>query len=129
MQLKILLPYKIFTESERVTQIVAATHSGSFTLLPHRLDCVAALVPGILTYSTAPGNEIYLAIDEGVLVKKGPDVLVCVRRAIGGAALGQLRTTVEEEFLRLDEQQKSLRSTLAQLEGRVMRQFVNLHRV
>jgi F-type H+-transporting ATPase subunit epsilon len=119
----------IFTESERVTQIVAVTHSGSFALLPHRLDCVAALVPGIFTYSTAPGNEIYLAIDEGVLLKKGADVLVCVRRAIGGAALGQLRTTVEEEFLRLDEQQKSLRSTLAQLESRVMRQFVNLRRV
>jgi F-type H+-transporting ATPase subunit epsilon len=129
MQLRILLPYKIVTESERVTQIVAMTHSGSFTLLPHRLDCVAALVPGILSYSTAPGNEIYLAIDEGVILKKGADVFVCVRRAVGGAALGELRTTVEREFSKLDEQQKSLRSTLAQLESRVMRRFVNLHRV
>jgi F-type H+-transporting ATPase subunit epsilon len=126
MQLRVLLPYKVFTECEQVTQIVAVTHSGSFALLPHRLDCVAALVPGILSYSTALGNETYLAIDEGILLKNGADVLVCVRRAFGGADLGQLRTSVEKEFLKLDEQQKSLRSTLTQLEGRLIRQFVNL---
>ncbi len=129
MQLRVLLPYKVFAECERVTQIVAVTHSGSFALLPHRLDCVAALVPGIFSYSTAPENEVYLAVDEGMLLKKGANVLVCVRRAIGGADLGQLRTSVEEEFLKLDEQQKSLRSTLAQLESRFIRQFVNLQRV
>jgi F-type H+-transporting ATPase subunit epsilon len=129
MQLRVLLPYKVFTECERVTQIVAVTHSGSFALLPHRLDCVAALVPGILSYSTALGNEAYLAVDEGILLKNGADVLVCVRRAIGGADLGQLRTSVEKEFLKLDQQQKSLRSTLAQLEGRLIRQFVNLQHV
>jgi F-type H+-transporting ATPase subunit epsilon len=129
MQLRVLLPYKVFTECERVMQIVAVTRSGSFALLPHRLDCVAALVPGILSYSTAPGNEVYLAVDEGMLLKKGGDVLVCVRRAIGGADLGQLRTSVEKEFLKLDEQEKSLRSTLAQLESRFIRQFVNFQRV
>jgi len=41
--------------------------------------------------------------NEGVLVKTGLDVLVSVRRAIGGTDLGQLHAAVEKEFLTLDE--------------------------
>jgi F-type H+-transporting ATPase subunit epsilon len=40
-----------------------------------------------------------VAVDEGVLVKTGMDVLVSVRRAIGGTDLGQLHEAVEKEFL------------------------------
>jgi len=43
---------------------------------------VAALAPGILIYETEVEGEVYVAVDEGVLVKTGPDVLVSVRRAL-----------------------------------------------
>ena len=59
---------------------------------------------GILTYETEAEGEVFVAVDEGVLVKTGPDVLVSVRRAMGGTDLGQLREAVEQEFLTLDEQ-------------------------
>ena len=104
MNLKVLLPFQIFAEKTGVSRIVAETREGSFGLLPHRLDCVAALAPGILIYETEAEGEVYVAVDEGVLVKTGPDVLVSVRRAIGGTDLGQLREAVEREFLTLDEQ-------------------------
>src|SRR5271167_2682510 len=94
MNLKVLLPFQIFAEKTGVSRIVAETHEGSFGLLPHRLDCVAALTPGILTYQTAAEGEVFVAVDEGVLVKTGPDVLVSVRRATGGTDLGQLRNSV-----------------------------------
>ena len=84
MNLKILLPFKIFAEKTGVLRIVAETREGSFGLLPHRLDCVAALAPGILVYETEAEGEVYIAVDEGVLVKTGADVLVSVRNAIGG---------------------------------------------
>src|SRR6516225_1890670 len=48
MHLKILLPFQIFADESGVRRIVAETSAGSFGLLPHRLDCAAALVPGIL---------------------------------------------------------------------------------
>ena len=128
MQLKILLPFKVFTALEGVTRIVAASHAGSFGLLPHRLDCVTALAPGLLSYSTADGGEFHLAIDEGVLVKTGADVLVCVRHAIAAGDLGSLRKAVEQEFLNLSEREKSVRSTLAQLESGFVRRFVELQR-
>ncbi len=51
MHLKVLLPFQVFAENTGVSRIVAETREGSFGLLPHRLDCVAALVPGILSLS------------------------------------------------------------------------------
>ena len=95
MNLKILLPFQIFAEKTGVARVVAQTREGSFGLLPHRLDCVAALAPGILTYETEADGEVFVAVDEGVLIKTGADVLVSVRRALGGADLGQLRAGVE----------------------------------
>jgi F-type H+-transporting ATPase subunit epsilon len=127
MQLKILLPYGIFASIEGVTRIVATTPAGSFGLLPHRLDCASVLSPGLLSYSTAQG-EMHLAIDSGVLVKTGAEVRVCVRHAISGADLGDLRQAVEREFLNLSEQEKSVRTTLAQLESGLIRAFLELHR-
>ena len=50
MKLKVLLPFRIFAEKTGVSRIVAETREGSFGLLPHRLDCVASLTPGILIY-------------------------------------------------------------------------------
>ena len=69
MGLKVLLPFQIFVEKTDVIRIVAETPQGSYGLLPNRLDCVAALTPGILTYETESDGEVFLAVDEGVLVK------------------------------------------------------------
>jgi len=127
MNLKILLPYRVFAEQTGVLRMVAETSTGSFGLLPHRLDCVAAIVPGILVFETEAEGETCIAVDEGVLVKSGIDVLVSVRNAIGGADLGKLRETVEQEFLNLDEQEKSVRSVLAKLESGLVRRLARFH--
>ena len=123
MNLKILLPFQVFAQKQDILSIVAQTPRGSFGFLPQRQDCVAALSPGILTFTTAAG-ETHVAVDEGVLVKTGNDVLVSVRNAIGGVDLGQLHVTVENEFLKLDEQQKSVRAVLAKLESGFIARFV-----
>ena len=126
MHLKVLLPFQVFAERTGVSRIVAETHKGSLGLLPHRLDCVAALVPGILIYETESDGEVLVAVDEGVLVKTGLDVLVSVRRAIGGTDLGQLRGAVEKEFLTLDEHEQSVRLVTAKLETGFLRRFASL---
>ncbi|MGC2030184.1 MAG: F0F1 ATP synthase subunit epsilon [Steroidobacteraceae bacterium] len=126
MNLKILLPFRVFADQQGVSRIVAQTRAGSLGLLPHRLDCVAPLAPGILTYETTSGEEVYVAVDEGVLVKTGSEVLVSVRRALSGADLGRLREAVEQEFLTLDAREQSLRSTLTKLESDLIRRMVKL---
>lgn len=126
MNLKILLPFQIFAEKTGVLRLVVETRDGSFGLLPHRLDCVAALAPGILTYETKADGEVFVAVDEGVLVKTGTEVLVSVRRALGGADLGQLRDLVAQEYSTLDEQERSVRAVTAKLELGFLRRFADL---
>jgi len=123
MNLKVLLPFKIVTEKTGVLRVVAETRSGSFGLLPHRRDCVAALAPGILIFETETEGEAYLALDEGVLVKNGPDVLVSVRNAITGTNLGHLRGAVEREFLEQGERDQDVRSVMTKLESGFLRRF------
>ena len=117
MQLRLLLPSEVFLDNITVLRIVAETSSGSFGILPHRLDCVAALVPGILTYEEKENIPVYLAVDEGVLVKVGPQVLVSVRRAIGGSDLGQLHEAVNKQFLALEKQERDVRDAIAKMES------------
>jgi F-type H+-transporting ATPase subunit epsilon len=116
MHLKILVPTEIFADETGVSGIVAETGEGSFGLLEHRLDCVAALVPGILTYTTERGT-VYLAVDEGVLVKTGTDDLVSVRHAIGGTNLGQLHDEIKRRFLTLDREERAVREMVAKMES------------
>jgi F-type H+-transporting ATPase subunit epsilon len=127
MHLKVLLPFQVFAENIGVSRIVAETHEGSFGLLPHRLDCVAALVPGILIYEDEAENEVYVAVDEGVLVKAGLEVLISVRNAIGGTDLGQLREAVDREFLNLNQREQTVRSVMAKLESGFIRRLAEFH--
>jgi F-type H+-transporting ATPase subunit epsilon len=128
MNLKILLPFGIYADKAGVSRIVADTREGSFGLLPHRLDCVAALAPGILIYENEGEGEVYVAVDEGVLVKTGLHVLVSVRNAIGGTDLGQLHEAVKREFLNLSEREQSVRSVMATMESDFIRRLAEFHR-
>jgi F-type H+-transporting ATPase subunit epsilon len=123
MELKILIPFQVFAEKTGVSRIVAETSAGSLGLLPHRLDCVSALVPGILIYETGADGEAYLAVDQGVMVKTGTSVVVSVRRVTAGTDLGQLRDLVEREFLTLDEDERGVRSATAKLETGLLRRL------
>jgi F-type H+-transporting ATPase subunit epsilon len=127
MNLKILLPFQIFAEKTGVSRIVAETREGSMGLLPHRRDCVAALAPGILTYQNEGESETYLAVDEGVLVKTGLEVLVSVRNAIGGTDLGKLHVAVEREFLKVSESEQSVRSVMERMESDFIRRIAKFH--
>jgi len=127
MNLKILLPFRVFARKPGVARIVAETSAGSFGLLPNRLDCVTALVPGILIFETEEESEVYVAVDEGILVKTGPEVLVSVRNAIEGNDLASLRESVKKEFLNLDTQEQSVRRVMAKLESGFIRRFAEFH--
>lgn len=126
MRLKILLPFRVFAEHAGVSRIVAETARGFFGILPRRLDGAAALVPGILVFECGESGEHFIAVDEGVLVKTGRDVVVSVRNAVAGDDLDRLRGTVEQEFVNLDEREKAVRSVLAKLETSFVRRMMEL---
>jgi len=125
MRLKLSLPERLLVD-QRSGQLVAEAENGSFGILPRHVDFVAALVPGILSFWDADGRERFVAVDEGVLVKAGDEVLVAVRDAVLGEDLESLRATVRERFIELDEHARAARSALARLEAGVVRRFIEL---
>jgi F-type H+-transporting ATPase subunit epsilon len=128
MKLKILLPAEIFL-NEEVTKVVAEAENGLFCLLPQHIDFTAALVPGVFSYSTAGGEDAYLAIDIGTLVKKGSDVLVSTRNAYRSPELGHLKEVVIAQFMEIDEREKKARTAVARLELDLLRRFMEIRHV
>jgi len=115
---------KVLIDKE-VTKVVAEAENGSFGILPKHIDFVAALVPGILSFDSADGEE-FLAIDEGVLVKCASDVRVSTRNAVQSKDLGKLKQTVEQDFRNLDERERKTRSILAKLEIDFAKRFIKM---
>lgn len=122
MHLKILVPTEVFVDTN-IIKVVAEAENGSFCLLPHHIDFVAALVPGILSYTLENKEEIFLAINEGILVKQGGDIFVSTLQAVQDKDLETLQTTVTKKFRTLDEREKLIRSALAKFEATIIRRF------
>ncbi len=126
MRLKVLLPAEVLVDEE-VAKVTAEAENGSFCLLPRHIDFVAALVPGLLAFvKSANGAEEFLAVDEGILVKCGPEVMVSTRQAVRGPELGRLKATVAKTFKVRTDQEKRARSALANLEANFIRRFLKL---
>jgi F-type H+-transporting ATPase subunit epsilon len=125
MKLKVLLPTEVLIDEE-VTKVVAEAQNGSFCLLPRHVDFLASLVPGLFSFVTPQGIEQFLAVDEGILIKCGPEVLVSTRNAARGPNLGKLEQTVKESFSVLDDREKAARSAFAKLEANFIRRFMDL---
>jgi F-type H+-transporting ATPase subunit epsilon len=127
MNLKVLLAAEVLVEAE-VSKVIAEAHNGYFCLLPKHVDFVTALVPGILSFEISGSREEYLAVDEGILVKCGEDVLVSARNAVRGPDLGQLRRTVSEKFEALGEHEQTARTAMAKIEAGFVRRFLEIQR-
>lgn len=126
MQLKVLLPARVAVD-ERVRKVTAQGTQGEFCLLPRHVDFVASLAPGLLSFESAAGAESFLALDGGLLVKCGEEVLVSTPRAVRGS-LGELKRAVDESFKRLNEREAQARSALEKMEADFVRRFIELQR-
>jgi len=125
INLKILLPEKTFLKKE-VKKITAEAENGWFCLMPKHVDFTTSLTPGILIITTVEGKDVFLAIDEGILVKYGKEVVISTRNAIEGEDLGELKNRVEEIFIKTGEQEKDAEIALSKLEADFVRSFLNL---
>ena len=126
MRIQITLPTHLVCDAE-VRKVSAEAANGSFTLLLHHIDFVTTLVAGILYFeTTGEGEEIFFAVDEGILVKRGSDVLVSTRNAVRSADLESLNRTIREHFEVLDEHERRARSALLRLEADFVRRYLEL---
>jgi F-type H+-transporting ATPase subunit epsilon len=126
MNLRIMLPSEVFIQ-EKVSKVVAEAQNGLFCLLEHHVDFTTSLAPGLFSYQILDGEEMLLAMDVGVLIKKGPEVIVSTRNAVRGPDLGQLKQVVEEQYQEIDEREKKARAAAARLEADLVRRFMEMN--
>ena len=124
VKLKICHPSEIFMDTA-VNKVVAESPNGNFCILPRHIDTVMALVPGILAYFNDAGEELFLAINGGILVKQGDKVLIATRMAIKGE-LGTLRKKVKEFMDEVDEKERKTLSSLVRLEADFIHRFLEI---
>lgn len=127
IDLMILLPHKLFLHETAVSRVVVNTEAGSYGFLPARLDCVTALQSGLVIYESS-GEEHYVAIDQGILVKMGDRISIAVRNAISGTSLGELHLKVKDVFRNIDEEERQVRNVMANLESGFIKNFEQLTR-
>ncbi len=125
MRLKILTATQTVVEQEAI-KVSAESPAGSYTLLPRHIDFVALQAPGLVSYRTPEGDALWVAVDEGLVVKKGDQVRIAVREAVSGESLQDLERTVTEHFLVRDESEKRARAATARLEADFVRRFLEV---
>jgi F-type H+-transporting ATPase subunit epsilon len=125
MNLTILLPEKTYWQG-RVKKVVGEAKNGSFCLLPAHVDFVTIMVPGIFYTVTEENQDLYLAINEGILLKTGSEVTLATRNAVKGENLGSLKKQVEEDFKKINQQDRGARNALQKLEADFVRRFLDL---
>jgi F-type H+-transporting ATPase subunit epsilon len=123
MQLEIVTALQILL-SIRVRRIVAESPDGSFGLLPHHIDFVSQVAPGILVYEDMQGKERYAVVNSGTLVKCGDLVRIATHSALLGDDLDMLETQLREKFSKQDQAERVARSALARLEAQMVRHFL-----
>ncbi|HSV86302.1 MAG TPA: F0F1 ATP synthase subunit epsilon [Levilinea sp.] len=122
MNLKVLLPTEVLV-NEPVAKVHAEAFNGHFCLEPNHIDFVAALVPSLLIFEDAAGAEKLVAVDEGILVKVGPNVTVSTQHAVRGTDLGSLHHVIEANFKEIHGRETATRCAMAQLEAELMRRL------
>jgi F-type H+-transporting ATPase subunit epsilon len=125
MRLSVVTPMAVCVDRP-VRRIVAEAPDGYFGMLPRHVDVVTELAPGVLLYETEEGEERFVAVNSGTLVKCGDEVRVAVRGAVEGDDLSELRARVEADFRERDESERDARAALARLEAGMVRRFRDL---
>jgi F-type H+-transporting ATPase subunit epsilon len=127
MHVVLRLPTRTLFEAQ-ATRMTAVAPNGAFGIWPNHIDFVTALVPSVVTLSLVDGSEEIFGLDEGLLVKKGRDVVIAALRGVRGDDLGSLHDTVEASFIQMDEEERQARSALSRLEADMVRRFAELQR-
>lgn len=108
------------------TSLNAVARNGSFGVLPNHVDLITALVPSVLLITLADGAERVFGIDEGVLIKRGHEVRIAVRRGLESDDLESLHRTIAETFDEPVDEERVARAALSRLEASMVRRFISL---
>ena len=115
MTLRVFTPDKTHDMHE-IVAIDVETTGGHRTFLPRHVDSTVALAPGLLLFRSSEGEDRYMGVDGGTLVKIGQRVMVSTPRVALEEELGALRESLEKRRRAQEERHREARWALARLE-------------
>lgn len=128
MRLQVFLPGETLVDVN-AARIRAEAPNGAFCLLPRHIDFVTALTAGLLSYERAEsGEEVFVAVDQGILVKCNDRVRVATNNAMIGPELGRLRETVEKQFRRVEKKERQALNAMSRIEAGFARRFLEIRK-
>ena len=123
MRVKLILPYKTILDKE-AKKITAPGIEGEFQIMPKHIDATWSLKSGILTINS--DEDLYFAINTGVLVKQGDLVYISVFQAIAGDSLRNLAETVKNTLRDVSDRERKAREVLVKLEAETIKKFTEI---
>lgn len=124
MRLQIVTPGAVVVD-EPTDKVTTEGADGAFTLLPRHVDFVSSLVPGLLAY-VHDGVERLVAVDGGILVKRGRSVRVATTEAIPSEDVLDLQRAMRSTFEDVGENERRARTAIAHLETDAIRRLLEL---
>jgi F-type H+-transporting ATPase subunit epsilon len=125
MNLMVLIPSETLVDRP-VAKVVAEAPNGFFCLLPRHVDFATAIVPGLLAYMTETGEEIFLAVDAGILIKQADRVWVSTRNAVAGEDLDRLEEAVTQQFRQRDAEEEKAQQAMNKIQAGFVRRFLSI---
>lgn len=127
LELSVLMPTRVVLKIP-AQQVAVETSGGSRGFLPNHIDFVAALATGIVSYVDLDGATGFAAVDGGVLVKKGPQLLIATPDAVHAQTVSDLEQFIRERSYRQQENERVGRGAMARLEVALVRRLMELSR-
>jgi F-type H+-transporting ATPase subunit epsilon len=127
LDLEILVPDGVVTRA-RVTALQAADASGRFGLLPGHEAFLTLLAPCVLSYRDGQGQEVYVAVDGGVLLLERDRVKVVSREAVTAARLEEVADAAAAMLEARRQREHLARVEFAELQTTLLRELREVQR-
>ncbi|MDR2777785.1 MAG: hypothetical protein LBB24_03390 [Rickettsiales bacterium] len=123
LNLRIYTPQKLFLE-ETITKLKVSEKGCNYTILPRHIDYLSSFSRSTINFRKLSGEEGYVWLNQGILVKCGREIQISVFSAInGGSSVENLKLMMDnnmKNFRTLIESTKKFKLTLKNIEDKVI---------
>ncbi|MBR2141239.1 MAG: hypothetical protein IJ853_02685 [Rickettsiales bacterium] len=129
LNLRIYIPDKLFLE-EVVVKVSVLGKEGFYTILPNHLDYVSSFEDGIIFFKKQTEENVFIGVNQGVLVKCGREIQVSTFNAVyGGNTIEELKNVLKSSIKRENELisiEKKIKTSLKNIEFELFRKIKTL---
>ncbi|MDR1494762.1 MAG: hypothetical protein LBI29_01855 [Rickettsiales bacterium] len=124
LNLRIYTPQKLFLE-ETIIKIKVSEKGCNYTILPRHIDYLSSFSRSTISFRKLSGEEIFVWLNQGILVKCGREIQISVFSAVnGGSSVANLKLTMDntvKNFKNLVDSTKKFKLTMRNIGDKVMR--------